>query len=132
MKIPNELRRKSIHFLGGLIIPIGILAFSEDKYYIAQLIIAFCAAAILIIDVIRLNNPTVKKIFLLFFKELIRDHEYTSLTGATYLLVSSLICVYFFERHIVFAALMFLAVGDTMAALVGRSFAKPKFLSTKV
>jgi dolichol kinase len=127
----NELRRKIFHLLGGMIIPVGILFFSDDNFYIAQLIIAFCTVGVLIIDIIRINNPTIKNIFLGLFRDLIREHEYTNLTGSTYLLFSSLICVYFFDRQIASAALAFLAIGDTMAALVGRSIGKIKIFGEK-
>jgi dolichol kinase len=49
-------------------------------------------------------------------------------TGATYLLFSSMLCVAFFEAQIAFAAIAFLSIGDTFAALIGIHFGKRKFL----
>ena len=48
------------------------------------------------------------------------------LTGSTTLLMSSLVCVLIFQKHIAVAALCFLIVGDTMAALVGKTYGRIK------
>jgi dolichol kinase len=66
--------------------------------------------------------------FYLFFGRLVRDHERYNLLGATYLLLSSLICVYAFSKPIAVAALAFLILGDTAAAVVGRAIGRVRIL----
>lgn len=52
-------------------------------------------------------------------------------TGATYLFISTIICIAVFPRNIAFLSLSFLAIGDTFAAIVGIIFGKRKLLGTK-
>jgi len=70
--------------------------------------------------------------FLIAFGSLIRDHEHNTLTGATYLVLSSLLCITLFSKTVAVAAISFLVLGDTMAALVGRSFGKKRFFQKSI
>lgn len=113
----GELGRKAIH-LCALAIPIGY-------YFIApglgRAILAVLTAGSFLIDGVRLNQPRIRSFFYIFFGRLVRDHERYNLLGATYLLMSSLICVHAFSKPVAVAALSYLILGDTVAALVGRA-----------
>jgi dolichol kinase len=67
------------------------------------------------------------------FGFLLRKHELDekkkNLNGATYVLISALICVFVFPKVLVITAFSILIISDTMAALIGRKFGKHKFLS---
>ncbi|MDP8267732.1 MAG: phosphatidate cytidylyltransferase [Candidatus Tenebribacter davisii] len=84
----------------------------------------------LIIDIARLEHKTSKRIFLNLVGDMLRKHEIHNFTGATYMMISAVICIGFFPANIAVAALAFLAIGDTLAALVGIPFGKRKILST--
>lgn len=120
MRWITEIGRKSIH-LSAILIPIGYYFTSEA---VGRRILLLATAVVLVIDVVRLNEPRVRKLFFIFFGRLVRDHERYNLLGATYLLISSLLCVHLFEKPTAVAALSFLIVGDSMAALVGKSIGR--------
>ena len=137
-----EIYRKSIH-LSSLIIPFvyrfGLplfftgTMFSEFSNGYRKVAIAFLVLLTLLallIDVLRLQNKTAKKIFHNTFGLLLRHHEHSGITGASYMLVSSVVCIAFFLPDIAFVALSFLAIGDTLAAIVGLSMGKRKLLGT--
>jgi dolichol kinase len=113
----GELGRKAIH-VAALAIPIGYYFMAEP---LGRAILAVLTAASFVIDGVRLNQPKVRTFFYIFFGRMVRDHERYNLLGATYLLLSSLICVYAFAKPVAVAALGFLILGDTVAALVGRA-----------
>jgi len=113
----QELGRKAIH-LSALAIPIGYYFIGEP---IGRLILVVLTGLSFLIEVLRLNDPRIRSFFYIFFGRLVREHERYNLLGGTYLLLSSLICVYAFSKPVAVAALAFLIVGDTMAALVGRA-----------
>ena len=69
-----------------------------------------------------------RKTFNRIFGLILRRHELRDLTGATYLLFSSMLCVALFEPLIASCAVAFLSVGDTFAALVGMNLGKRKFM----
>ena len=60
-----------------------------------------------------------------------RAHESENFSGATFLLVSSIVCIAFFPVNITFVAIASLAIGDTLAAIIGINFGQRKLLGTQ-
>ena len=125
MLLASELKRKAIH-LASLVIPIGYYV-SPDAWHrdweralLASVILS------LAIEVFRLNHPRSRNLFRHFFGELIRNHEEASLLGSTYLLIACLLSIHLFPKPIAVLALCFLIVGDTVAAIVGKSAGRIK------
>lgn len=87
---------------------------------------AIATAAFLIVDLLRLRLNPFKDIFIILFGSLLRRKEFTSLTGGSYLMVASLVCMLLFgaNKGVFIAAISFLAIGDTVAAIVGLSLGK--------
>ena len=88
--------------------------------------------AFLVVDFLRLHLNPFKDIFIILFGSLLRRRELTSLTGGSYLMLASLVCMLVYGgglfgttvgqgRGVFIAAVSFLAVGDTLAAVVGLS-----------
>lgn len=124
----DELVRKLIH-LFSLSIPI-IYYFIPSSISITILICLTIFA--LIIDGGRFISKPFANIFYKVFGFLLRKHELDkekkNLTGATYVLLSALICALIFPKVIFVTAFTILIISDTMAALIGRKFGKIKFL----
>jgi dolichol kinase len=116
----GELGRKAFH-LAALAIPIGYYFVNPA---LGKAILASLTAGSFLVDVVRLNQPRIRTFFYIFLGRMVRDHERFNLLGATYLLMSSLICVYAFAKPVAVAALSFLILGDTTAALVGRAIGR--------
>ena len=123
--LTSEIGRKAIH-LGAIILPVGYYILPETQGRRILLILTLIS---LVIDVVRLNEPRIRTFFYYFFGRLVRDHERYNLLGSTYVLLACLISVYAFNKPIAVASLCFLIVGDTMAALVGRTFGRISILS---
>jgi dolichol kinase len=124
----DELVRKLIH-LFSLSIPV-IYYFIPTSTAIA--ILAGFTAFALIVDAGRFLSESLAKIFYQLFGFLLRKHELDkkkkNLTGATYVLLSALLCALIFPKVIFVTAFTILIISDTMAALIGRKFGKRKFL----
>ncbi len=128
MIIQREIRRKAFHILAGLSLPALYYVFMLfHQTTLAKWIIFAATAAILVIDIIRLKHLFIKIIFLDIFGPLLRKHEISALTGATYLMIASLACFALFRDSIAILAISYLIVGDSLAALVGRSVGRTKF-----
>jgi acyl phosphate:glycerol-3-phosphate acyltransferase len=134
MTIAREIRRKSFHVLAGMSIPVLYYLFLGWEHltgrpytYLAQWILVAATAAILAVDVIRLRHQFFKIVFIDFFGPLLRRHEIDALTGATYLMLSSTICILVFRSEVAIAAISFMVIGDALAAVIGRSIGKPVF-----
>jgi dolichol kinase len=125
----DELVRKLIH-LFSLSIPIIYYFIPRAN---AILILSILTGLALFIDLGRYLSPTFGNVFYNFFGFLLRKHEVDAskrnLNGATYVLMSALICVIIFPKIIFVTAFSVLIISDSVAALVGRKFGKTKFLS---
>lgn len=115
-----ESKRKLVH-LGAIVLPVLYYFLPEPIGRIGLLVLS---AAVVILDVFRLRSSAARATFALLFGPLIRQHEVWSLTGATYLLFSSVVCVFLFERPVAVAAISFLVLGDLMAAVIGGRYGR--------
>ncbi len=93
---------------------------------------AAVALTFIVIDLLRLRLSLFRSIFIILFGSLLRRREFTSLTGGSYLMLSSLVCMLIFGgsdagRGVFIAAVSFLVLGDTAAAIVGLSFGRIRF-----
>jgi len=82
----------------------------------------------LLIDFLRLRLTSVKSVFIVLFGSMLRRKELNHLTGASYLMLASLVCMLIFGMGpegrvsgVFIAAISFLALGDTAAAIFGLS-----------
>jgi glycerol-3-phosphate acyltransferase PlsY len=85
----------------------------------------------LLVDFLRLRTTSVKGIFIVLFGSMLRRKELSSLTGGSYLMLASLVCMLIFGlgpdgriSGVFIAAIGFLALGDTAAAIVGLSIGR--------
>lgn len=124
-----ELVRKAIHFC-SLSIPIVYFFVSRST---ALTILIPLTAAFFIVDVARYYHPGIAQWFASTFGWLLRSHEQDivkkRLNGATYMLLSAIICVLLFPKLITVTAFAILIISDTTAALVGRKFGRHRFFT---
>ena len=125
----DEVVRKLIH-LCSLSIPIIYYFVSKTTAIIILSIVSFTA---LIIDISRYFSPIAGKFFYSIFGFLLREHELDirkkNLNGATYVLISALLCVVIFPKILFITAFSILIISDSVAALIGRKYGRHKFLS---
>jgi glycerol-3-phosphate acyltransferase PlsY len=100
---------------------------------LAMPILAGVTFIFLLVDFLRLRLTSVKSIFVVLFGSMLRRKELSSLTGASYLMLASLACMLIFGlgpsgrvSGVFIAAISFLALGDTAAAIVGLSVGRVK------
>ena len=86
----------------------------------------FVSIAVIAVDFLRLHVNGVKEGFILFFGSFLRRHEFSRLSGATYLLLGCFITSLLYKKPIVVAACAFIIVGDTFAAVLGQNIKSPK------
>jgi len=123
----QELWRKGTH-MGALVIPCGYHILNLSKQRMLTIMIPI-AVAMLVIDISRLRQWAFWRNFAAKIGgRMVRGHELAGdFTGATYILLSVCLTVALYSRPIAVAALTFIIVGDTFAALIGRKFGRHRF-----
>ncbi|MCS6809437.1 MAG: SEC59/DGK1/VTE5 family protein [Bacteroidota bacterium] len=123
----HELLRKGIH-LSSLSIPI-IYAFIARE--LALWILACIFTPVFIVDVARRWVPPLERLVRKLFGSMMRPHELDKqrllLNGATYVLMSAIMCIMLFPKIIAITAFAVLIVSDIASALIGRKFGKTQF-----
>ncbi|HDD43494.1 MAG TPA: hypothetical protein ENG63_01340 [Candidatus Desulfofervidus auxilii] len=114
------LLRKIWHLI-GTIIPL-IYFFSSLSPKKAALIVFVIFIFVFIGDVLRLFYPPLNKWFLNYFGFLVKEKEKKSITGSTYYLFAISITLFFFPKTIATCAILYLTLGDPIAAIVGHYF----------
>ncbi len=117
----QELLRKLVH-MGSLLIPASYYLLDLSKGQMLAIMIP-AWLVVTMVDLARLGDWRIwRSIFRPIFGGMIRRHESTGdFTGAFYILLSTCAMVAFFDKPIAVAALAFIIVGDTFAAIIGRT-----------
>lgn len=124
----SELRRKAIH-LSFLVLPLDLLVEAlpwprgRAEW---TLLLALLALGALALDLLRLRERRVRRLFRDFFGGMLREHERFGLLGSTYLLMAALLAVDLFPRPVAAAAIGFTVLGDAFAAIVGKAWGRTR------
>ena len=120
---PPPVWRRWFHLIAGSSIPVtGI--FASDWGMVAAL--AVLSGGALGLDVLRFRFQWLNQQFLRWLSPLLKHDEGRRLTGATYLVVGALFTFLLFGPEVAVPALLFLALGDPAAAVVGRRMPGPR------
>ena len=118
-----QVWRRLFHLIAGSILPVAGI-------FLSWLVIIILATGLMLIslglDLIRIRLPFFNQIFLRFLSQFLKKAEERRVTGATYMLIATVIAFLVFEQKVAVVALLFLSVGDPMAALVGSRTPGPR------
>ena len=124
----GELLRKSIH-LSGLILPIIYFFMDKPTMLIGVGILTGIAIAV---ELMKWISPRFRDRFSQIFAPMLRRHERKgAITGATYYIMSTFLCILFFGKTLAIVCIFFMVLGDLAAALIGRMWGRTKLLGTK-
>ena len=122
ISIKNEFLRKIIH-LSNSGIAFMLLVWSQMTVIYFVIILTII---ILGVDLFRIYNNKVALFYYKILGNVTRDFERKKLTGASYVMLASLITLLLFDKYICIASLLIMSYSDTSAALIGRVYGKTK------
>ena len=117
LALRHELVRKTIH-LQSVAVP-AAYALGVPRLPLVILLLSLLVMAI-VVEVARHRSPRVRAGFSRLFSALLRDHEHSGLSGATWLLLSFFLVLLLLPRQAAIAAMWAVSLGDASAALAGR------------
>ncbi len=117
--IINEILRKLIHIF-SLVIPLTYFFVIKDKNLMATVLIILTLISLLI-EYSRQNQESyIKFFFQKYLRPILRKNEVGGhWTGATWMLIGFTSSVIIFDFEVAVLALLFLSLGDSVAAIVG-------------
>ncbi len=119
--IKSEIARKVIH-LSNAIIPLSYYYFFSNKIDMIIVLASFLIFCFFI-EIFRKNNIKLTKIFSNWFEFMMRQKEKEGeLTGATWVFVGAIFTILIVPDPFNILSLLFLAFGDTFAAIIGKKF----------
>ncbi|MCB0419166.1 MAG: hypothetical protein H6617_05450 [Bdellovibrionaceae bacterium] len=124
-----HLRRKVYHFASGMIcfLLYGFVLTREQSL----IALASLGGLMVLLDVARLQFPALNRFGLRLFGAIMRREELKSLTGNSFYALGLFIVVLLFPKPVVMLSILFLAIGDPIAAVVGTTWGKTKILHKK-
>lgn len=108
----------------GSLFPILALFLSREVLLLA---LGSTTAAALCLELARLRSLRLNRAFFRYLPLALKEPEASTITGATYLLLGSVVAFLVFDRAIAVAALLFLSIGDPLAGVVGERFGRHRF-----
>ncbi len=130
--------RKAWHLL-GLIVPVcyyfdifqGAYGLQFATRAIFTVVLFFCLALLVIVEYARFRIGVVQSIFVKVAGPLLKEEEKSRINGTFPYFLSITIVVLFFPPDITILSLLFLVIGDPMAAWVGTHYGKNRFSNGK-
>ena len=121
--LPIPVGRRIFHLIAASSTTLLALVMPEHAY---MPLIGGGALLGLVLDCSRPRLSALNRLFLGIFRPILKQSETTEITGATWFLVAAFFTFYFFGPPVAIPVLMFVAVGDPAAALVGAHFPGPR------
>jgi dolichol kinase len=127
LELRYEVARKAIH-LSSLSIPVIYWFISRE---LALFLLVPLFSGFFLIDLLKNFFTPVSVWYHKTFGAMLRTHELkkakAQLNGATYIVMAALLLVLFFPKIIAVTAFAMVAVSDTLAAIIGKTFGKHRF-----
>ncbi|HLF03936.1 MAG TPA: hypothetical protein VI855_01790 [Dehalococcoidia bacterium] len=89
-------------------------------------LVASLAVAAVALEIVRRRAAQLNRLLVRWLTPLLKRDEDRRITGSTYMAVAALAVLLLFDRKVAVLALVFLALGDPSAALVGQRIPKPR------
>ena len=118
--IRRELARKAFHLSSS---SLPLLAWVLPRPWAQALLVGLAAVGVGV-DVARLRVRPVRYLFLRRTRTMLRTHERHGLAGATYMAVAYATAIVLFPTPVAVTGMLYNALGDGAAALVGKRFGR--------
>ena len=125
IQVRPPLGRRLFHIAAGSSTPVlGIFTSQE----LMVILLASLSGIALLLELSRFTYPPLNRLLVGWLAPVLKESEGKEVTGATYMIIAALGCFLFFDKGVAVAGLLFLSVGDPVAALVGGRVGGPRLI----
>ena len=122
----NKPWRRLWHLIGGSFFPILALFIPRGTLLIT---LGAMTAIFVTGEIVRFSSPSVNRWMVSHLGIILKKGTGFRPSGSTYLLLSSLAVFLLFEKYVAITSLLFLSIGDLMAAVIGEKFGRRRVFS---
>ena len=123
----GEIFRKMIHYSSA--------AISIGYYFLDKSIVLIVTGLLLlymvIVELVKYRSDFIYNLYMKYFKHMLREHEYDrkkfTINGATWVLLSCILCILVFPKMIAIMGMLMLSFADSTAGIMGRLFGKKQY-----
>jgi dolichol kinase len=123
----GEILRKMIHYSSASI--------SIGYYYLDKTIVLVILGILLLfmffVEFVKYKHAGLYDLYMKYFKHMLREHEYEKgrfrINGATWVILSCIICILLFPKLIAIMGMLMLSLADSTAGILGRLFGKKQY-----
>lgn len=127
-KLPDKHWRRLWHLAGGLFFPILAIFVPGDTLPIT---LGVVTALFVILEAARFVFPGINNWLILHLGAMLKSQEHFQPTGSTSLLIASLVVFSLFEKDIAITSLLFVAIGDLAASIIGDKYGRQAVINHK-
>lgn len=124
-----HVTRRAYHLVMGLVC-FSLYAWVLDRQQ-SLWVLFLVGGPILLFDFLRLRSARLKAFALKHFGQIMRRNEIKGLSGNSYFILGLFTVAFFFPKPIALLSVLYLAVGDPVAAFVGTRFGRVKIVGEK-
>jgi len=117
----SKLWRRLWHVVGGSFFPVLALFVPTPTLLIS---LGAMTALFVAWEIARFTSPSINQWMVTRLGKIMKSEERFRPTGSTYLLLSSIAVFVLFDRYVAITSVLFLSVGDFMAAVIGEKFGR--------
>ena len=121
---PPPVGRRIFHLVAATSTTLLSLAIPQHPY---MFLIGAGALFGLAMEASRFRLGPLNRLFMLVFRPILKESEVAEISGATWFLVAAFFTFFFYGPEVARPCLLFIAVGDPVAALVGAQMPGPRF-----
>ena len=124
-----KVERRAFHLVTGSIFPLMAIVL---PLWLVVALAAVGVGASITLEVSRHKSESLNRWFIDHFSMLLKKSESSRWLGSTYLLMATLAAFLLFDKYVAILALLFLSVGDPLAALVGERYGRTRIRQKSV
>jgi len=124
-----HISRKLYHALSGVLCVWLYAVYLSREAALSLLLIV--GGGLVICDLIRLRHSKANAFVLKVFGRFMRREELKQVSGNTYFVLGMVFVVFFFPKPIALMGVLFLAIGDPLAAIVGTLYGRTQLIGKK-
>lgn len=129
--IKGEIFRKMIHYSSS--------AISIGYYYIDKSVVLVILGVILLlmfaVEFAKYESDYLYNLYMKYFKHMLREHEYDKrafrINGASWVILSCIICIIIFPKLIAIMGMLMLSLADSTAGILGRLYGKKLYAANR-